>query len=215
MISHGVATVRNTTRLDGDPRQSLHPGRLIVLSNGLIHQLKGIEFVLRAMPAIAAAVPHAVYLVHGIPHPSGIGTREYYRELQVEAAPLIASGHVVFKDEYSSEQDLLLLLRNTAVYVNAYVDSDQAVSGTLAMAVGCGTVCVSTPYSFAVETLTTGGTIGHLVPYRDSDAIAAAVIDVLTNVTKRRQMSELSFAKAQSMSWDNIARKHLEILYKM
>jgi len=39
------------------------------------------------------------------------------------------------------------------VYVNAYIDFDQAVSGTLAMAMGTGAVVVSTPYPYAMETL--------------------------------------------------------------
>lgn len=71
MIPHGV------------PQTSLsrqrHPTHRILVSNGLIHQGKGLEYSIDAIPALLSSHPNIIYYVLGTPHPTGEGTREYYR----------------------------------------------------------------------------------------------------------------------------------------
>lgn len=128
-------------------------------------------------------VPDAVYLIHGTPHPSGVGCKEYYEYIQDEANKT-APNHIFFNNSFASTADLHKMLRSASVYVNAYTDREQSVSGTLAMALGLGTVAVSTPYAYAAEVLQNNS--GRLVPFDDVDALAEAVIDVLSDDANRK-----------------------------
>ncbi len=151
VIPHGGVDA-TYDRKDGTHRQSIFPGKKVILSNGLIHQMKGLEFLIYAMPKILEAVPNAVYYIHGKPHPTGYQTKEYYDWIKGEAN-LTTPSAIFFNESFASDEDLFEILRNTRVYVNPYIDVEQSVSGTLAMALSLGTVSISTPYAYALEML--------------------------------------------------------------
>lgn len=46
-----------------------YPNMTLIVSNGLIHTKKGMEFVIRSMPAILRKHPNVMYLIYGTPHP--------------------------------------------------------------------------------------------------------------------------------------------------
>jgi glycosyltransferase involved in cell wall biosynthesis len=190
--------------------QTLFPGKKVILSNGLIHQMKGIEYVIRAMPRVLEEIPNAVYLIHGRPHPSGTGCEEYYQSIQNEAKAL-APEAIYFNRSYAYNEDLYLMLQNAAVYVNAYTDEGQSVSGTLAMALGLGTVSISTPYSYALEMLKNN--TGKLIPFRNVDALADAIIEVLRdeNEDMHEEMSLKAYQAAQGQTWKKVAKGYLQL----
>lgn len=195
-------------RYDNTPLQTLYPTKKLIVSNGLIHQMKGIEFVIYAMPRIVEAVPDAVYLVHGRPHPSGTGCEEYYKWIQ-DLANETGTNAIYFNRSYANNEDLYYMLQNARAYVNAYTDEGQSVSGTLAMALSIGTVTISTPYSYAIEMLHTGA--GKLVPFRSVEALADAIISVLKDDAKHDEMSRLAYHNAQLQTWDKVAKGYLNI----
>jgi glycosyltransferase involved in cell wall biosynthesis len=210
-------------------KQKLYPGKKIIFSNGLIHPMKGIEYVIRAMPRILQEIPNAMYLIHGRPHPSGTGCEEYYEALQKEAneinermrmgdaavAPPTADvgeteSVILFNRSYAHNDDLYFLLQHARVYVNAYIDEGQSVSGTLAMALSLGTVAVSTPYSYAIEMLLRNNT-GKLIPFRHVDALADAIIEVLRDDELHEEMSQKAYQAAQSQTWKKVAKGYLKL----
>ena len=195
-------------RYDNTPSQSLFPTKKLILSNGLIHQMKGIEYVIRAMPRVVQAVPEAVYLIHGRPHPSGTGCEEYYKWIQ-DLANETGTNAIFFNRSYANNEDLYEMLQNARAYVNAYTDEGQSVSGTLAMALSIGTVTVSTPYSYAIEMLHSGA--GKLVPFRSVDALADAIISVLKSDDKHEEMSRKAYQNAQLQTWNKVAKGYLTI----
>ena len=199
-------------RLDGTDRQSLFPGKLIILTNGLIHSNKGIEYVIRAMPAVLKVIPNAMYLVCGDLQPNS--NYEIYYDMLLKEAEHYAPNNTFFNKSFSTNEELYLLLRNAAVYINAYINRDQAVSGTLAMAIGTGAVSISTPYSFASEMLSpddSGDAGGILIPRQDSAAISSALISILSNSKLRSSMSEAAYKRAREITWDKVARRYLDI----
>lgn len=144
-------------------------------------------FSLNLLLQVLEEIPDAVYLIHGTPHPSGVGCQEYYAYIQEEAEKS-APGRIFFNNSFASTADLHIMLRSASVYVNAYTDREQSVSGTLAMALGLGTVAVSTPYAYAAEVLQNNS--GRLVPFDDVDALAEAVIDVLSDDDNRKVIDQ-------------------------
>lgn len=195
-------------RYDGTPLQTLYPGHKVIMSNGLIHQMKGIEYVIRAMPRIIQEIPNAVYLIHGRPHPAGTGCEEYYQSL-IQEANQLAPNNIYFNRSYAYNEDLYDMLKNSRVYVNAYTDIGQSVSGTLAMALSIGTVSVSTPYSYAIEMLKNN--TGKLIPFRNVDALADAIIEVLRDDEIHAEMSRKAYHAAQSQTWKRVAQGYLNL----
>jgi len=195
-------------RHEGTERQHFFPGKKVIFSNGLIHHMKGLEWMIYAMRQVLEVIPDAVYYIHGTPHPSGVGCKEYYAFIQEEAKK-VAPNNIFFNNSFASTEDLHVMLRSASVYVNAYTDREQSVSGTLAMALGLGTVAVSTPYAYAAEVLKNNS--GRLVPFQDVDALADAVIDILSDESNRQIMSRSAFAKAQEQIWDNVAQAYIQL----
>ena len=209
VIPHGTPR-RPLRRVQNTPRQVYFPGRKVIMSNGLMHGYKGIEYMLEAMPAVLARHPNALYLVDGKPHPGGWGVQGYYAGLKRRATELGLMGTaVVFHNTFTPYDELLAKLEASWVYVNPYTDASQSVSGTVAMALSVGTAVVSTPYPYAAETLTNG--VGVFVPFRDSNALAVAISDLLDSPLKVAQLNIAAHAYAQNMTWEKVARSHLDL----
>jgi glycosyltransferase involved in cell wall biosynthesis len=189
VIPHGIPDEVATQSLSSSRvYQNISSDTVVIISNGLIHKYKGIEYVIRAIPSIVRRFPNIVYYVIGIPHPGGGGdTIGYYNNLVTEAEDLKVTPYVRFVKEYFNTDELIQILQGCDIYVNAYTDRIQAVSGTLAMAMGAGAVVLSTPYPHAVELLRGGA--GIFLPFEDSEAIAEAVNQLLEEPEKLKAVS--------------------------
>jgi glycosyltransferase involved in cell wall biosynthesis len=78
-----------------------------------------------------------------------------------------------------------------------------AVSGTLAYAIGAGKAIISTPYWHATELLAGGR--GVLVPFEDSDAIPTGAIKLLDNPAACQAMRKRAYLYAREMVWNKVA----------
>ena len=187
-------------------------GKKVILTFGLMSRGKGYEYVIEALPKIVQAHPDAVFVVIGETHParqapggrSPTGTRS-------RRAPrsLASSEHVVFHDEFLDTKALTDFLSTADVCVTPYLNREQIVSGVLSYALGAGKAIVSTAYRYAEEMLADGR--GRLVPFRDSEAIATEVIDLLSNDTERQAMRKQAYTFARNMVWSDVGAQYLEI----
>ena len=146
-------------------------GRRMLLTFGLLGPSKGIETVIRALPAVVAKFPDVVYFVVGATHPMIVRQHgEAYRtSLEREAERLGVREHVVFRDQFVSDQELYDYLQAADLYVSPYLNEAQVTSGALSYAMGAGAAVVSTPYWHAQELLSDGR--GYLFPFDDHDAL--------------------------------------------
>ena len=145
-------------------------GRTVLSTFGLISDSKGLELVIRALPAITAAHPEVIYLIAGQTHPEVIHKEgESYRlGLQRLVHDLDLGDHVWFIDRFLTTDELAMLLARTDLYVTPYRSRDQIVSGALTYAVAAGCPVVSTPYFYAEDLLSSGA--GVLVPIGDASS---------------------------------------------
>ncbi|MCX6384188.1 MAG: glycosyl transferase family 1, partial [Actinobacteria bacterium] len=94
-----------------------------------------------------------------------------------------------------------------------YLDPQQSASGALAYAIGAGKICISTPYLYAKDILAEGR--GIIVPFRNSQAIADAVLDICKNPQKKLAIEKKTYKFGRLMTWYNVALQHLELFDKI
>jgi glycosyltransferase involved in cell wall biosynthesis len=185
-------------------------GKTVILTFGLLSRDKGIEYVIDAMPAMLAADPAIVYIVLGATHPHVVEREgEAYRlMLETRAEQLGVAGSVIFDNRFVSQEELTQFLAAADIYITPYLQPEQITSGTLAYAVGAGKTVISTPYIYARELLADDR--GVLVPWRDSAAIAHAVVTVMADDERRQRICASAAAYGTGMIWPAVGRQYLE-----
>jgi glycosyltransferase involved in cell wall biosynthesis len=154
-------------------------GRRTILTFGLLSKNKGIEVMLKAMPAIIKAEPSVLYVILGMTHPLVLKhDGESYRfSLQRLVKELGLQEHVVFHNRFVTDEELNNFLCAADIYATPYLNEAQLTSGTLSFAVGAGKAVVSTPYWAALELLAEGR--GKLVDFGDSEQMSDAIVEIL------------------------------------
>jgi glycosyltransferase involved in cell wall biosynthesis len=185
-------------------------GKIVLLSFGLLSANKGIENVIAALPAILAKHPNVVYFIVGATHPQvKQHDGETYRlSLQWLAQEKGVEGQVIFYNQFVTLDELVEFIGAADIYITPYQNPAQIVSGTLAYTLGAGKAVISTPYWYAEEML--ADERGVLVPFRDPPALAAQVIDLLDNESKRHAMRKRAYMFGRDMIWPQVARRYLE-----
>src|SRR2546430_11906834 len=165
VIPHGMPAIQPHGRVRMKEKLGVS-GRTIISTFGLVDPRKGLEFMIKAMPAIVAGHPSALYLIAGQTHPE-LRRRDgesYRNELVATVKRLGLENNVSFIDEYMAQRDIIELLLASDVYVTPYLDPRQITSGTLAYALGAGEAIGSTPYLHGPGALADDP--GILVPFR-------------------------------------------------
>jgi glycosyltransferase involved in cell wall biosynthesis len=184
-------------------------GKSVLLTFGLLSPNKGIENVIRALPAILARHPNVMYIVSGVTHPH-IRRREgerYREELQALAAELGVSSHLILNNRFVSAEELVEHVGAADIYITPYRQEAQVVSGTLAIALGAGKAIISTPYWHAKELLAEQR--GVLVPFDNPEAIAEAVLALLENDAERHAMRKRAYLHSRGTTWPKTARAYM------
>lgn len=206
LIAHGVPD-RPFGRSAQFKTQFGFEGKEVVLTFGLLSSGKGIEAVIDALPAIVAAHPDVLYCIAGATHPNLLAHEgEAYRErLQAQAETLGVADHVRWINAFLETDDLLDLLEAADVYVTPYTGAQQSTSGTLSYAMALGKAVVSTPYVHAIELLADDH--GVLVPFHDSAALGAAVVDLLGDPERLTTLQQRAYARGRDMIWPAFAAR--------
>lgn len=186
-------------------------GRYVLGNINLISESKGIEYTLEAVAKIAEKIPNVLALIVGQTHPGVLANdgEKYRNSLKKLIKKLKIEKNVKFVNKYVTLEELLDWLKAMDVYVTPYLDPQQSSSGALAYAVGAGKLCISTPYLYAKEILKNNR--GILVPFKNSKAIADAVIETWEDQEKKKKISKKAYDFGRTMTWSSVGLKHLDL----
>lgn len=186
-------------------------GRRVILTFGLLHPYKGIEYMIEALPRIVEKHPRTTYLVLGATHPAVIREEgEAYRlGLQRRVRELGLEDHVLFHPQFVELDELLEYIGAADIFVTPYIKKDQITSGVLAYAMGAGKAVVSTPFWYAEELLAEER--GRLVPTEDSDALGNEILSLLDDEVALNAMRKRAYKYCRNMVWSATARSYLQL----
>lgn len=185
--------------------------RRTILTFGLLNRDKGIEVMLKAMPAIIETEPSVLYIILGMTHPSVLKHEgESYRfSLQQMVKELGLQKHVIFHNRFVDDEELHNFLCATDIYVTPYLNKERLTSGTLSFAVGTGKAVVSTPYWAAMELLAKGQ--GKLVRFGDSKQMAEVIVEILRSDSLFYSLRRRAYEYGRSRTWPKIGQTYWKL----
>lgn len=211
IIPHGIHPVTFSFQKEFKAKLELK-NRIVLSTFGLLSRGKGIEYAIKVLSSVIKKYPSIIYLILGETHP--VIRRNEGEKYRLELAHLVRTlgleKHVKFYDQYLSLSDLLEFLQATDIYISTSINPNQAVSGTLSYALGTGRAVISTKFAQSEEIITPD--IGRLVPIKDSPALASALLDLLGDEDRLKQMARNAYDKTRPMLWSNVAKKYTNLL---
>ncbi len=214
LIAHGVPEFKS--RETSFLKKKYHlTGREVVSTFGLIGPGKGLELGIEAVASLTRKHPEILYMILGRTHPMLVEYEgEKYRHmLENMVSKLQIEDNVRFVNKYLSNEELGEYLYMTDIYLSPYPNKDQAVSGTMAFALGCGRAIVSTPYSYAVETLDEGR--GLISQEADPGQLAKLMENILQNPTLKLELQKKAWKLGKNWTWPSVGRQYTDMFKSM
>jgi polysaccharide biosynthesis protein PslF len=191
-----------------------YQNKRIISTFGLIGPGKGLEYGIEAISKIAGDKSDILYLVLGQTHPALKDKGPAYRnKLEDLVWKLNLEGNVRFINKYLSIDEIIRYLQLSDIYMTPYTGRDQAVSGTMAYAVGYGKAIVSTPYLYAKEMLSDGR--GMLAEFDNPQSLADCISHLFEHPYERLRMERNISKIGRTMYWDKVALQYSEVFSKI
>ena len=179
------------------PIERLHDGKLNILFVGRLEKRKGLKYLLGAYKEVKRELPHSRLIV------VGPGACRKYEKLVQKAnlEDVIFTGYVSYEDlpRYYEAADLFC----------APATGEESFGIVLLEAMAAARPIVASHID-GYASVMSHGSEGLLVPPRDEQALASAVIHLLGDKALRQEMGARGRLKAEEYSWQNIARKVMD-----
>lgn len=175
------------------------PAEPQILFFGRIWPYKGLEYLIKAEPAITAALPGAKIVIAG-------EGEDFARYRQMMASP----EHYRVLNSYISDETRAELFAQASVVVLPYTDASQ--SGVIPIAYTFGKPVVATTVG-GLPAMVDDGLTGYLVPPCDERALAEAIIRVLQEPGQAERMGENGRRKINMECSADVLGKQLLAVY--
>jgi glycosyltransferase involved in cell wall biosynthesis len=168
-----------------------------ILFFGRIHSYKGLEYLLKAEPLITKELPNTKIII------AGEGDLKSYDKLK------IATHNIEIYNKFIPNGNVSEFFQMSKVIVLPYIEASQ--SGIIHIAFAFKKPVVATNVGCIPEVVEDGKT-GFIVPPRNPEALAEAIIKLLKDDELRKEMGENAYKKTkEELSWDKIAEKTIEV----
>lgn len=164
-----------------------------ILFFGRILKYKGLDYLIKAEPLITQAIPGAKIII------AGRGALEEHQPV------LMSRSAFTVINRYLSPKEAVRLFQKTSLVVLPYIHASQ--SGVVPLAYTFGVPVVVTDVGSVPEVVVDGVT-GRVVPAKDTEALAGAVIAILKDESLRKRMGRKAYEYAcNELSWEAIAAR--------
>jgi len=205
--SHRVSFAYQDTQKDEARARLGLPSHVdVILFFGLIKQYKGLEYLLQAFDVVVKKYGHAKLVIAGKIDDSNSDMYRHYSMMLEQCARradiLVENGYVPVDSvsSYFAAADIVVL---------PYTKASQ--SGVLLSAYAAGKPVVVTETGSLSETVR-HGVSGFVVPPQNADALADAILQILTDSTLKEKMGAEASRLARTVySWQHIAKLTLHL----
>jgi glycosyltransferase involved in cell wall biosynthesis len=187
-------------------RHGIPPDAPLILSLGRLHPFKGVEYLVRAAPAILGAMPRAHILIGG---PSRTTTRfgNYGTYLRRLASELQVEHALTFTGPVAHDQTQRYFAAADVLVIPSVVE---AFNRVLVEGAAVGTPAVVTATTGAADYAGRAGSALVIAP-ESAEALGAAVVRLLEDKALHAQMSGAAIRFAQDFSPERIGRRLLDL----
>jgi glycosyltransferase involved in cell wall biosynthesis len=178
--------------------------RPVVLSTRMLGKVYNLDTVIKAVPKVREAVPEVVFLF------AYRGTQEQEQVLRQLVADLGVESSVILLGPVDNEH-IARLYHLAEVFVS--VPSSEGMPGSLTEAMACGTVPVLSDLPYVREWVRHGHN-GLVVPVRDAEALAEAIIWLLRHPRQRALMARRNRVLVEERADHRVWMRRVEELYR-
>jgi len=200
IIPNGVDTKRFSPTVDALPLRD-RPEQVVILFVGRMDPRKGAKYLFAALPVLEQQLSDYKVVVVG-----GSWMKGYYDA----HIPLQLRRRVTFAG-YASPEDLPRYYRGADMYCSP-ATGGESFGIVLLEAMACGTPIVASDID-GYRAVVTSGQEGLLVPPRDPQALAQALVALAQDRTQRERMGQTGIATARIYDWRNVTDQ-VETLYR-
>nr|WP_319398414.1 glycosyltransferase [uncultured Carboxylicivirga sp.] len=181
----------------------------ILLSTGSLKPDKGYETVINALPGILNHYPDLVYVIHGVTDADEKSRKgdEYKKSLLMLAKSRGLQDKVIFDERALTDYELVEWIRKADLYVVSDINEQCLSNDDLSLAVGAGSVVLSTPTWFAKEILQEDR--GQFFSFKSSSELSHLVVNTMRNSSERESYRDLTLLYGSQFTWEKIAQKIL------
>lgn len=169
-----------------------------ILFFGRISPYKGVEYLCEAMKIVQARIPNATLTIAG----SG--------KMYFDIAPYKELGYIDVINRYIGMEELVGMISRCELTVCPYTDATQ--SGVIMTSYSLSKPVIATRVGGLPEEIEEGKT-GLLIPPKNIEALAEAIISLLLDKEELKSMSEyinLEYGLGKK-SWNRIAEKYIKV----
>ncbi|HEX5939638.1 MAG TPA: glycosyltransferase family 4 protein [Dehalococcoidia bacterium] len=199
MLPNGVDVARYSEPTEPPP---LTPGRREIVFVGRLEGRKGLEYLIRAIPSVVADAPNARLVV--------VGDGPEREDCEQLARDLCPDGAVLFAGAVD-ENAKAGYLQAAEIFCSPATHGE-SFGIVLLEAMAAGRPIVASAIE-GYAGLLVADEAGLLVPPRDPDALAAALIHLLDNEAERTALGRRAAEAAEKYDWLAIARR-IEAIYR-
>lgn len=180
---------------------SLKEERNSILFFGRIYEYKGLDYLIKAEPFISKEIPGLKIII------AGLGDDfEKYEKLMVNKSCFFVHNYRISYKEGAE------LFQKCSIVVLPYIDASQ--SGVIPTAYSFKKPVVATDVG-SVPEIVDDGVTGFIVPAKDSNSLATAIIKLLKEDELREIMGQNAYKKLKTdMSWEYIKEKTIKVYEK-
>ena len=182
-------------------RKDLKEDGNLILFFGRIWKYKGLEYLIKAEPIITNEVSDAKIIIAG----TGENFKKYEEMMANRDNFIVYNYRIPYKEGAE-------LFQRCSVIALPYIDASQ--SGVIPTAYGFKKPVVVTNVG-SIPEIVDDGITGFIVPPKNPEALADAIVKLLKDNNLRKQMGENAYKKLKTdLSWDKIAEKTIRVYKK-
>jgi len=195
VIPHGALTPFRKSTYENEHAAETQENYLLFF--GSLRENKGIEYLIKAITIVSRKIPNIKLII------AGEGNLSKYLRLIEDWKKF------EIYNEYIPDEKISELFHRAKIVVLPYL-SHRGHSGVLLQSFSYGRPVIVTNVGSLPE-LVIDGEAGLVIPPKNSEALAKAIISLLEDNVLRKKMGKNALKMAEKLSWDNIARMHLRV----